>query len=439
MAKPIIKQITPFDATTTESVFVDFVWTGFMAYNNRMIIYDANTMNVVYDHTYETNYYVLSHKIPTGPSSPLTNGKKYAVAIAVIDQNGAESDISDKQYFWVSKKPTFYFKDLSPDDPLRVEDSTYTAQLVYSQANNVAIDTYRFYLYNSVKEEIDASDVFKGMNSAFKYTYRTLDSNYVYYLRATGVTVQGVVMDTGYLPISVQYEVPTFYSLFYATPNPVIGTVDYYSNIIDIESDLPSTDYRYDNGFIDLTVDPKSVRYSKNFKVPKDATISLRMKKAHKTCNILKGETDGKTAWMLRAIYDEDADIFRFRLTAYGNTSNYVLYSEPLDFNNYDIVTVHIRRVNGIYGLYTFITKSDVMVLKNQWFDFSHTIPFPIDSDYYFNNGTTRMGSYFVSGSSQIDYDFISTKTINDRISNDEYSFVYSGGSKRTWFVTNNV
>ena len=50
MAKPIIKEIEAFDAS--QETYVEFLWSGNAAYNNRMVIYDADTMLSVYDHTY---------------------------------------------------------------------------------------------------------------------------------------------------------------------------------------------------------------------------------------------------------------------------------------------------------------------------------------------------------------------------------------------------
>lgn len=459
MAKPIIKQMTPFDATV--GTFVSFIWTGALARNNRMIIYDADTMRVIYDHTYNDAFYSLTHEIPARLDG-LKNGKKYAVTIQVMGQSESDShsfypisDVSDKYYFWCSATPTFKLKGMQYDDPVLVESSTLLVELEYSHPNGVAIDTYQFFLYNSVHELIDSSDVFKGSSSAFRYTYRTLDSNSIYYLRATGSTVQGVAMDTRVeldgqeykdYAISVKYEEPSLYAMFYAEPNPIIGTVDYYTNIINIESDRPSTDYIFDNGFIDLTNYPYSVRYSDNFTIPKNFTISLKMKHAHKTCDILKGETNGKTAWLLQAIYDEDQEMLRFKLTAYGPTTNYIIYSEPLDYTAYDIVTLHIRRVNGIYGLYPFIIPSDIEVIKKQWF-YS-----PRGSSYYtFSGDIPKTRSFFVSSSEGEDFAFIDDNENAEherqvyfgdkRISNDEYVFCTRDTGKiehmKTWFVKN--
>lgn len=605
MAKPIIKTITPFDATT--SYTVDFIWTGSMAYNNRMVIYNADTMIKVYDHTYSSNHYVLNHEIPAGT---LQNGLKYAVQIAVIDQKGKASEFSDKYFFSAIATPLFYFDGLIASEQVEygenlIETQSYTATLIYDQIGNEPIASYQFFLYSSVKQLLDSSKVFQNTTD-LKYTYRSLESNTNYYLRATGYTKKGIPLDTGYVIITVSYMNPSLYARMYATPNPKIGTVDYYSNIVDIESDRPSEEYAFNDGYIDLTesnsskkctisissnlisritinyhnlkgtaktsysdsgsikissyseinkitidgkyeqvstptlslnnyqrgsyvymnycnltidgevfenvsssmplrslpkgedvkdeliisndgkvilnkkvgevvvlsgmtpkktgtttntygrkmftayydvgltsatgtdnlvcdalpvsgktscvkivsgllavmwdstefnvtnlttaqtwlannklsvlyplknpemlylspislpklVNINSVRYSNNFVIPENASISIKIKDAYKTSEILRVQSkDGITFILSSKIYDNKT--LRYKLDVKGPASDYIIYSDPFTFTSYDIVTLHIRRVDGVYGLYVFVTIQDPDPPRNMWF-----------------------------------------------------------------------
>ena len=86
MAKPIIKTVHAFDAS--EAYFITFTWSGNQAYNNRLVLYDASTQAIVYDHTYSFNYYKLDHEIP---AYTLDNNKQYAAQVSVIDANGGSS------------------------------------------------------------------------------------------------------------------------------------------------------------------------------------------------------------------------------------------------------------------------------------------------------------------------------------------------------------
>ena len=606
MAKPIIKQMTPFDASSSK--LVQFVWTGAMAYNNRMIVYDASTMLSVYDHTYSSNHYRLDHEIP---ADTLENGKKYAVQIAVIDKDGNVSEFSDKYYFNVISTPAFYFDGLIASESVDynqnlIQSQTYKATLIYEQAEKEPIASYQFFLYSSVKELLDSSDVMKNQLK-MEYTYRSLESNFNYYLRATGFTQKGIPLDTGYVLITVSYANPSLYARMYATPNEQIGTVDYYSNIVDIESDRPSEEYEFDEGYVDLTqgdplktcvisesspllprmtvnyldlegtskrivtekdeseitvssyseinkitidgkyeqltepiislndyvpgsyryidtfnitvdgtlienindslpmrslpidvhdelvitalgqryftrnvgetlitsqlvpvatgmtrnkygrdmftayydigatvkygsvnlvsnalpiatdtscmvlsqdgslaimwdptefnitdldsanawldthtvsvlyplvnpttfyLDPvlmprlinvNSVRYSRNFVIPNNATISVKMKDAFKTCEVLRVQNGEQNTFVLTSmIYDDNT--LRYKLQILGPTSDYIIYSDALYFHSWDIVTIHIRRVDGVYGLYVFITEQEADPKRNMWF-----------------------------------------------------------------------
>jgi len=606
VAKPIIKTISPFDALT--SYRVNFIWTGNMAYTNRIVVYDADTMLSVYDNTYTPVHTLLYHDIPAGT---LINGKKYAVAISVTDVIGDVSELSDKYYFWCMKSPSFYFENLDASGQNYVYNSIYEATLHYYQEDDVPLSSIQFFLYSSTKELLDKSDEiqYSGPKSLI-YKYTALENNKVYYIRAIGHNTKSVPVDTGEVLLIVTYENPEMYATFYANVNKTIGTVDYYSNIVDIESDRKSEEYIYDNGYIDLTesdpyrtmditesnylypdmevswisldgeilnghvldgptftvrefkevksislsgesvltsaprirlnnyqkgsyvyvdycdltvdgyliqnildsyplrrlplsnlcdkltihqngrrvldrrieetiintnispistgvtrniygrdmftayydigatsiygssnlicdalptsgetskvmlmpdntlavmwdytefpitdyysamewlvsnpisllfplANPKrvylsavalpkltntnSVRYSNNFVIPaENATFSIRMIDCFKTCEVLRVQTDGVDCFVVDSIIYDDGYL-RYKLTVFGPTSDYIIYSEPLKFRDWenDIVTLHIRRINGIYDMYAFVTIDDPDPDRNMWF-----------------------------------------------------------------------
>ena len=78
MAKPIIKHITPFDATKPYEISIS--WLGNRAHANRIVIYDNETNNVVFDDMVSS--FILKHTIP---ANILTNGKKYVIQSQVYD------------------------------------------------------------------------------------------------------------------------------------------------------------------------------------------------------------------------------------------------------------------------------------------------------------------------------------------------------------------
>ena len=74
MSKPVVNRINPFDGSKDYTVSMSYL--GNMPYSNRVIVYDAITLSVVYDSTTTNTKFSIDHTIP---SNTLVNGKKYAI------------------------------------------------------------------------------------------------------------------------------------------------------------------------------------------------------------------------------------------------------------------------------------------------------------------------------------------------------------------------
>jgi hypothetical protein len=70
-------------------------YSGNLPYSNKITIYDAESLNVVFIDTITTH--LLKHTIP---ANTLTNGDKYAIECQMFDSNGTASALSDKVYFY---------------------------------------------------------------------------------------------------------------------------------------------------------------------------------------------------------------------------------------------------------------------------------------------------------------------------------------------------
>ena len=251
MAKPIVKTIHAFDAHAAYTV--EFAWSGNQAYNNRMVIYDAATQAPVYDHIYSNNYYRLNHEIP---AYTLDNNKQYAVQIQVVDANGDYSVFSDKYYFYTISTPLFYFDGLEEGET--VYSPSIILSLVYSQSGTETLTWVRYHLYDASKTLVTETSPDYGLTMT--HTFRSLVNKATYYVRATGVTVHGMSLDTGYVSFTTSYQNPSAYARVYAEADSDTGFVNYYSNIVIISPD--ENDYEYEDSFIDLTeIDPSSMLY----------------------------------------------------------------------------------------------------------------------------------------------------------------------------------
>ena len=126
MAKPSIMRIVPFDSRYDYTLSMNY--TGNLPYSNKITIYNAATLSVVYTDTVQSH--LLRHTIP---ANTLVNGTKYAVDCQMFDSNNVASAISDKAYFYCLETPVFKFDGLKNEDT--VQNTMLTLNIKYSQPN----------------------------------------------------------------------------------------------------------------------------------------------------------------------------------------------------------------------------------------------------------------------------------------------------------------
>lgn len=367
MSKPVINRISPFDASNEYVVSMSF--SGNMPYSNRVIVYDAITLSIVYDSTTTNSKFSINHTIP---SNTLINGKKYAIQGQVFDSNGTPSLISDKVYFYCLATPSFYFKSIN--DGIVFNTASIYAELVYEQSDLEEIYEYRFYLYDDTKKLLLESESLYSKDN-MTYAYRGLDDDRFYYIQAKGITVNGIQMDTGYVKIFVNYENPKDYKLISAECNDYNGVVTCQTNFVVINPSGTTTGYEYENGWMNLT--DKTLVYDKDFIVKGDFTMSIRGKDMYQNATILKCSNSQMGFTLSSYIYDNGQ--MRYKLLVPNGTCNYVLYTEPITPNAVDIVTIHIRRIGNVYELYCFIENGESEI-GNMWFGLSHPLSSELDN-----------------------------------------------------------
>lgn len=339
MAKPIIKRIKPFDAAQDHEI--SFSWTGNRAYENRIVIYDGETNQIVFDDTISS--FALTHAIP---ADTLINGRKYVIQAQIYDMEHTPSALSDKVLFYTFETPDFYFHQLPEHG--RIANASFSASVYYHSTDNEDIGTYRFYLYDSTKKQLLESDTLAD-SATLSYTYRGLENNTFYYIRCVGVTVNGMELDTGYEEISVHYENPNTYARIYSDPLPSQGCVRVATNFIVIQYNGTET-FEYTDGMIDLK--EKTLYYDEGFLIDDDFTMILRGTNLWQSADILKMQNDSVGLTLSSHIYSDGR--LRFRLLVPNGIGHYLLYSEPLTFQNTDMITLVIRKKNDLYRLDVF-------------------------------------------------------------------------------------
>lgn len=354
MAKPIVNKITPFDAEMDKEI--GFAWNGSQPYANRLVIYNADSMEMVYDKKITT--FTHSHTIPAGT---LKNGKQWIAQFQTFDVDDLESGLSDKRYFQTFKTPLFYFYGL--ENGQTIPSASYEAQIYYFQEDYEDIQSFRFSLYDGTKTLLKESDTLYNSDK-ISYTYKGLDNHTVYYLKCHGITVNGMEIDTGYIEIYTDYKMPSTYGIIYAENDPLHGYIKYHTNIRIIQYNGSKT-FRFENGMIDLRNNEEGIYYEEGFVIEDDFTLKLRGMYLNQTATILKLRNT-QYSLLVESFLKEDGTT-RFKLTVPNRLGNYILYSDALAFQASDMVCIWIRRVRDIYQLEILIDP-DFTEENNLWY-----------------------------------------------------------------------
>ncbi|MCM1232115.1 MAG: hypothetical protein NC489_18495 [Ruminococcus flavefaciens] len=340
MARPKILKIHPFDAD--KDYTVTLAWTGNRAHANRIIIYDNETNAEIFNDIVSS--FSLTHTIP---AYTLKNGKKYVIQAQTYDVENIESPLSDKVLFYTFKTPEFYFENL-PQNSI-IENSSFTASIHYYSEDWEDVSKYVFYLYDSSKKQLLQSEEMTD-SIDIEYTYKGLDNNTVYYIRWVAITVNEMELDTGYQEITIKYENPNTYARIYATPIPSQGCIQVATNLIIIQYNGTDS-FDYIDGMIDLR--DKTLYYDSGFLIKDDFTVVIRGIHLWQTADIFKMANSKYGLTLSSRIYTDGS--LRFRLLVPNGIGNYLLYSEPMVFEDTDMITIAIRRKNDVYQLKTFI------------------------------------------------------------------------------------
>lgn len=344
MARPVIMRITPFDATKDYEVALS--WMGNRAHANRIVIYDNETNDVVFDDTVSS--FALKHTIP---GRTLLNNKKYVIQAQTYDVENTASALSNKVLFFTFAEPVFCFEGL-PENHI-VANASFTATVRYYSEDWEDISKYVFYLYDASKKLLlQSSELTDGFD--ISYTYRGLDNQTAYYIRCVGVTVNGMELDTGYVGITVKYENPNTYARIYATPLPSRGCIQVATNLIIIQYNGTDS-FSYTDGMIDLR--DKTLYYNEGFLIEDDFTVIIRGMHLWQNAELFKMRNGNSGLTLSSHLYPGDK--LRFRLVVPNGVNRYLLYSDEQVFENRDMVTVIIRRKNNVYQLKVFVEPSD--------------------------------------------------------------------------------
>lgn len=361
---PSLHLIPAFDATSDYTV--EFTYSDNQPIRNRAVITDVNTDRIVYDQMQDTMR--LQHIIP---SNTLTNGKPYLIQIQVFDADENSSNLSEAVLFYCFSQPGFHFANVENGDIYKNADLQLL--LDYSQPEEEKLKSFRFFLYSFDKSLLHSSDTFYSMDNT-TYTFYKLENNKTYYVRATGETVHGMALDTGYIEINISYFTIPSNLLFEPTNHYHDGYIQLDSNIISIGYELENQNYRIEDGC--LILEDNSLTYNDGFHIDGDYILMVEAKKLPlKTFLKVPGASLSIvkvcTSYYCRLTVDGSALSYYCPLPKPRIGTEELLYilddsgqkieTENSHYDCDDFIVFEVKRMNGYYALDAYYKSEKLM------------------------------------------------------------------------------
>ena len=321
MAIPSIYKIEPFSATVGTTV--TYSWNGSRNYGYNAYIYQEGVdgkyieLSSGDEPVYKCEFTIPANAKSSDGSVKLTNGKTYRIKVRSKDKQGGYSDWSNYATFMCIKDPIFDITGFTGavGDPGSVVEQTNNLvqasniELVihYFQNNTKAeadgvtndeqLNIWKALLYDSSRTLIDySSDLYYSTSDS--YSFSGLRNDNIYYIRATGETVNGKQVDTGYYKVQSEWMFPNVFTNIEAYNNPEQGNIHISSNIIPINGQFQqdgenSTDITWvTNDGIDLRKAGDSVLFDVTYGVDDEYTLLFEGNSFNQNSSILLFEDD---------------------------------------------------------------------------------------------------------------------------------------------------
>lgn len=356
MAKPILSNITVFDASSDATI--PFLYYGKITLIT-YYVYDNETGEQVATGT-ASPIGTLAEKSFNFPAHKLTN-KAFPYFMKIkITYNSEDSELSDPVLFYCHAKPSLEFAKLSTSTPNQISTSSYQFELNYinDSSQGESLNTYQYHLYDSDKNILVESNVYYG-DIANTFIVDGFSNNGIYYIRGTGTSVNGYEFDTGYLSLSVSYTVELNRTLLNVVNDANEGVMRVNSTIAFMDGvsigEIQYIKLGYNNYGADLT--DGSIAYTIPYELDAYSTnnysIRITVKPiAYKNIIVITHATGNyNISSNIRTFTDYADETEKFFLILEGK--DYVMESNYIDKpTEEDFVTLYIAFKNGLFSLY---------------------------------------------------------------------------------------
>lgn len=266
LTQPILNSIAAFDATQ-EHIFSFISIGGDQVLGSQLTIYDNETGTQVY----QGNYTSFKFEYPLAAGT-LTNGKYYNATISTINNASEFSEPSNPVAFYCYTAPVLTITNIPASGT--IEQSNYTFQGNYVQAEGELLNGYQYTLYDSNKEQISQSAIL--YDGLYQHTFSGMANDTSYYVELSGSTINNTPVSSGLLLFTIRYIQPASFAICDLVNNCENGFIQISSNIVSIDGKSEPDPPKYiDNKEVDLTDDGNWVQWDEGFNMQNDFTMRI--------------------------------------------------------------------------------------------------------------------------------------------------------------------
>ena len=289
----------------------------------------------------------------TLPAGSIENGSLYNAYVQILDSEGEYiSDPSNSVVFTCVATPTFAFTTPAPSQDAAVaiiRNSSFTAQLTYSQAQNDFLAEYTVLLYDAHRALIRnyGTTTATSYGTQFTQVITALENNLLYYIRSTGITANGLEIDTGYVPFNIIYETPTVFNRLDLVNDWHNGNIIITSNLVQVIGTAEPEEIYIDNSMLDVR--DGRVVFDKGYACKESWTLGVSMYTPTELNAPVLEWTDGTNN---AVVYYREA-VFDINVDKYGNPYNMGYFELMIDNPlGHTIIDSNYFEVSGHLGLH---------------------------------------------------------------------------------------
>ena len=384
LVKPIINEITAFDATVGTTI-------TFLASGGDQVY--ANKIKVVLNDGNETTAYESQKTVTyelknTIPPNVLQNGKYYKINVITYDVLGNESPPSNYQPFYCYKTPLLT---LNITNGQTINTPNTQIILTYNQAQGEKLDYAQIDLYNSSNLLISSSGNLYNTDYpplTFKHDVFGLNNHSQYYVQGTTVSVNGTVTQTNKVLFYTNFDTIIDENTLTATLDSCNGYVNLHSSIVSKirgESSPDPLSYVFNNREADLrnaTADiniPEHAywaKWDKLFTIPKDFLLRLWFYPARQPFEILRLSNSDGTSYMKINFRRDTTQDYLVITTDNSGVENVPL---GLHCNGNTKIFLWIKVIGNVWTVQFEILSSNTTVLE--WNSTSNNLSYNVTSD----------------------------------------------------------